>query len=122
MIGNALVWAPESIGERGQRVVSAIPVEYRRKVRWLTNVAVIQDKAGNDIRTDGQLRIATELEIGSIVWDGLLDDLPGTGTAAPTSGLLEVVADMSTDDLKGRNTCYMYGLQRYSGVLPCYGN
>lgn len=59
-----------------------------------------------------------DLNIGDIVWQGSLDDLDGTGTAPPTTGLHRVISFDSNEDLKGREIMRIAVLMRHSEVLP----
>lgn len=95
-------------------------------VRWNDKQADMLDPAGNKVRVDAMVIAAQDIPVFSVLWPGsqedLEDELYGTGsifddTLVPSEGLVRVVADNTTRDLKGRNTRYEFGVKRYSGTL-----
>jgi len=113
---DALLWVANGVGQRGQPIVSSIPVEL--KIRLLNKQVLTLDAHGNNILLDGTFVADRDIPMGSILWEGTIDDLVGTGTAPPTSGLLEVKLSDGTKDIKGRNEFFTGGFLKYNDRMP----
>lgn len=118
---KGVLWVRTGTSPTGGAIVSATPEEI--DVRWVNAQTEVLDPHGNRVALDGTAVTDRMIPIGSILWQGSLDDITGTGSAAyPTSGLLEVKMSSSIKDIKGRNTKYSAGFLKYNDVIPVSWN
>ncbi len=112
---DALLFLATGKDRYGKILVSITPVELR--VRWNDKQRRVLDRQGNTIAVDATAIVDRDIPLGSILWRGGIDDLPGT-SPIPTSGLMEVKLSNSVDDLKGRVTRYDVAMIRATDTLP----
>lgn len=115
-VDTALLWERIGTGGRGQAIVASIPIELQ--VQWDGSQSVVLDAVGNKIAVDSSVIADRVILVGSIMWQGSLDDLEGTGTSPPTADLMEVKYYNGTSDIKGRNMVHEVKLLRYNSELP----
>lgn len=116
-VQKAVLWIPTGDNVYGQKVVGTNGVEIN--VRWVGKTAERLNPQGNTITLDATIITDRVIPIGSIIWQGSLDDIPGTATPRiPTSRFYEVKTMNSTGDIKNRFTRYEAGLMRYSDSFP----
>lgn len=113
---TALYWEWRGKDRYGHPVVSPDPVELR--VRWINRQQEVLDRQGNTMAVDGTVILGQAVVVGSILWLGSLDDLPGTGTAAPDSGLVQVITYDETSDIKNRFVRREATFMRFTDSLP----
>ncbi len=92
---------------------------YQIKGRWDTDLRQMRDATGKLVNTDVQLITDQEdVVIGSIMWLGLVQDLPNPVT--DVTDLFKVIAVNETNDI--RKTADVMereiGLARYKNTLP----
>lgn len=113
---SAVLWGFAGSNGYGEPTVAA-PVEI--PARWVYKQREVTGPNGDPQAIDAQLVVKQDVDVGSIVWEGTLDDLPGTGTDyTPTSGILEVVSIDRAKDIKGRVVRRTLNLVRYTDSLP----
>jgi hypothetical protein len=112
---KALLYAKEDDDTHGRAVVSETPEEIG--VRWVQRQSEALDPQGATITVDATAHVGQEVEIGSVMWLGGLEDLSGT-SLVPESDLFQVVTYTGVPDIKGRNTRREVGLIRFGSSLP----
>lgn len=110
---KALLWAANGVNTHGQVTVASTPSEI--VVRWATKRRTVVDAKGNAIGVDATVVVNQEIEIGSIIWLGSLDDAAGS---TPTSDLMEVRTYDETPDIKNRHRRREVTVARYNDTLP----
>lgn len=122
---RALLWRRSGNDAYARQIVALESEEIW--VIWDSKKTEMRAPDGKKINVDGQITTITDIEIGSIVWEGGLEDLrdslPGTGTGTstfdiPLTELFEVVAFDASYDLKGRVQARIAGIKRYSDTMP----
>lgn len=75
---------------------------------------------GTVLTLDGDLVADRDLAVGSLLYDGDADSLPGTGTGTPDGdyGLYQVVDVERTRSICGKYTFWGWMVQRYMGTIP----
>lgn len=117
----ALLWVRTGTDDYGEHQVANEAVEI--SVRWNNKKHIVSLANGTPVTIDALVITDREIEVGSAMWLGSLDDLPGTGTGSnPETDLMEVVYCNVTKDLKGRNTRYSVGLKFSKDSLPQQGD
>lgn len=110
----AVLWAASGLDTHGRQTVEP-PVEIQ--VRWKHTQRMGSDARGNPVSIDAQVVVAQDVPMGSVMWEGKLDDLPGT-SYVPESDVMEVVGQDTVPDIKGRNVHRVLSLSRSSDSLP----
>lgn len=112
---DAVLWAKTGADEYNVTLVSsAVGI----KCRWVNKRREVVDAKGNTIATDAQVVVCADIPVGSILWEGCIDDIAGTGSdPAPTGGLMSVITSDRATDIKGRVTRRTLNLMRYNDVL-----
>lgn len=120
---DAVLWPVAGKGADGLPYVTATACE-EIKVRWTQQLRTGTDARGNNVTTTVTIAAvrkvngeAARIALGSLVWLGTLDEIPGTSNA-PTSDLWEVVTESYALDVRGRNKRFEYGLMRHHNRLP----
>lgn len=111
----AVLWPAGGYDEFGQPTVGE-PQEIQ--VRWVNRQSRALSPEGNTITLDASVVTVEDIPVGSIMWEGTLDDWYGIGSAGQDSGLMEVVSADYTPDLKGRVWRKNLGLKFYKDTLP----
>lgn len=111
---KAVLWAKTGVGRYGEPTLAA-PVEL--VVRWDDKKIEMADKQGDIVSYDALVVVTQDILIGSLMWHGGLDDLPGTAYQ-PESDVMEVKVFDKCPDLKGRNYRRVVGLMRTKDALP----
>ena len=97
----AVYWARVGSDRFGQPTVSDVALEVM--VRWDGQTRTVFGPNGDPITLDATIGGWTfDPAIGSMVWPGRLDDLPGTGQR-PTTDLFRIVGVNVTPDVRGRS-------------------
>jgi len=107
---DAVLWAAGSIDNYGQYQVQS-PVEI--KVRWEDVQEEIGDPAGGTVITSSRVFVDRVIAVGSLMWEGKLEDLP-----TPVTNLKRVASYSKIPDIKGRNDRRFVQLVTYSDSLP----
>lgn len=115
-VHTAVLWPATGKNELGQYVVGS-PVQ-DIKVQWDDRRNEMLDNQGNVVSVDATVFSNRDIPMGSIMRKGSYSDWMGTGSGADLTDLMQVKMVQITDDLKGRNRVYFYGLMRYTDTLP----
>lgn len=123
---KAVYWEAIGFDEYGQYKRQSFSIEL--SVRWKYGKADTVDANGNTVAVDAVVVVDRYIPVGSIFYDGSLDDLAGdvsgtgTGTdfvpAANEVTLYEVLTYAETPDLKNRWIRRTVGLRRLSDTMP----
>lgn len=114
----AVVWYAAGRDNYNNLTVSPA-VEVPARWEWKTRESRLAD--GNSKQVVAEVLLDRELPIGSLLWQGRLMNLLGTGTGVhvPTDEeYLQIIDFDSIPDIKERDTQYTAYLMRYSGKLP----
>lgn len=109
-------WPAVGVDGYGEPVVGN-PEEPFVRCRFDLTVSSSDKGRDSDKTRDATVRTEKPLCVGDLVWQGSLDDLPGTSALVPTSDVFVVTRDESVIDIKGRCTGYEYSLSRYRETL-----
>ena len=114
---RAVLWeATGATDEFSQPTLSA-PVEII--VRWVNKRKEMIDPQGNKVSVDATAVVNQAVPIGSEMWlaplvtDSALDQWYGTGSAGQDSGVMQVIADNFTPDIKNRVNRRTVGLMKF---------
>ena len=114
---TALYWSDAGSDTYGQmRVRAAREI----MVRWVFVRREIIDADGNKAQLDAEVVMNEQPTIGSLMWQGDLDDFNGTGSGSAYGGveLYEVKVVEYTPDIKNRMIRWTAGLARHGSNLP----
>ena len=96
----ALYW--ERVGDNDQgEPTFATRIEL--DVRWVDKRQMVTDANGAPVATEASVKVDREIIIGSVLWKGGEDDIPGAGTGDPDSDFFQVVTYDETPNTKGNN-------------------
>lgn len=109
-VADAVYWEALRYDSHGEFIVLSPRAV---KVRWNADIKDATDPEGHKISYPATLSCLETLAVGSIVWEGLLADLP----AVPTH-LYQLDQDVSGLDIKGRRTRFLFTLSRFTDALP----
>jgi len=109
----AVLWSPAGHTRTGDKKINT-GVEL--SVRWEDEISGNRPKKSDEEQYDALIVVAEDIEIGSIVWEGELTDLP---VSIPTvTSLYEVINFKKVTDVKGRNIRRVCHLKKWSNTLP----
>lgn len=103
----AVYWAKAGQDGYNEPLLSA-PVEL--KVRWLNRKSQMVGPEGTPITVDATVVLGQEVELGSELWLGTLENYYGIGSSGSDTEHMRVVAYRETTDLKHRHTRRVAGL------------
>ncbi len=107
---TAVLWPANGVDNYGEYKVDD-PVQIN--VRWEEGQREALDSNGNPIGVDALVVVDQVIAVGSIMWEGLLEDV-----ASPPVNLKQVVNFTAIPDLKGHEVRRTVLLIRYSNELP----
>jgi len=110
-----IAWEYQGRDSYGEIKVSDDPLSL--KVRWIPKRRELRDANDNIVVIDVSVIADRELPIGTIIWRGDLDDLPGT-QEFPETNVYQIVVVNTANDIKGRNTRYELMASRYKNQFP----
>ena len=113
---RAVLWPRKGTDLNGQPTVD-VALRREIKVRWNAKSHEVLAADGSTIAADGLVVVKQDVAVGSILWLGALDDIPGT-SYVPQSGLMQVIRFNDTKDLKGRFTRRTLSVMRWNDRLP----
>lgn len=111
---DAILWVFAGRDAYNEPTVSS-PVEVR--LRWDDKSSEVIAPDGTVVKADATVITSRDVPIGSILWKGTLEDIPGT-SFTPTSGLMYSVSQDYKKDVKARATARTVGLMRFNNQLP----
>lgn len=115
---KALLWAAN-----GRDINGEVKVDEKTEidVRWERGTWESLDALGNRIAVTSRVVVDRDILVGSIMWEGSMDDYLsgeyGTGTGQSVE-LDQVMGFEKTPDLKARSFYRVVSLVRYSKELP----
>lgn len=113
---TALLWTRTGTDSYGQPTTVTDPVELsprtRTGVRWNVKRSEILDAQGNSVSLDAQAMVDREIEIGSYMWLGTLNDWIDSGSDSSDQEIHEVKVCDVMRDIKGRAIAHTVGLMR----------
>src|SRR5438046_3060213 len=109
----AVLWAITGRDEYNNATLAA-PVEIA--ANWQKTRRQVVTVDGSTVAVEAVVEVDQEIEPGSVVWEGRLEDIPGTALV-PESGLYEVVTCPVTNDVRGRATYTKVTLMRRTDTL-----
>lgn len=86
---------------------------YEINVRWDASRTKVIGQDGQLINTDVQIIADQQVPIGSIMWQGIWEDLDD-----PPINLFRVVYASETPDIRGGEKSFEYSLARFNNTLP----
>ena len=116
--GTAVLWPFLGYAANGELVVEE-PVQL--DVRWTWVRSSVVNSEGVRVAVDAKVVVDREVSEDSLLWEGELADLTGTGSTQPSPGDIMRVATVSEGrDFKydPRNVRRELGLVFYKGRLP----
>lgn len=113
----ATLWERNGVDAYG-RPTYATPVEVC--VRWDDVYRNVRKANGDTVTVEAIITADRNVPIGSAVWLGSYEDLPGTGSASttPEDSSHEIYAVDVTPDIKGRVYHYKWQLMRRNALRP----
>ena len=111
---KAILWTRKGVNRQGQVTLND-PVEIM--VRWKWVKREVLDKQGNTVAIDAEVVTVETVPIGSVMWLGELNDLPGTAEV-PEEDTMQVVSAPTTPDIKGRFIQRTLMLMRIKDTMP----
>ncbi len=111
---KALLWTIVGRDRYAQPIVSG-PTEI--DVRWNDISREVLDPVGNVITIEAEVVSGIPIPVGSIMWSGGIDDLPGTASV-PEQNLMLVKYYNAIPDLKARFFYHSVQLIRFRDTLP----
>lgn len=111
---KAVLWERTGYDRTGQPTVTASPVEL--DVRWDETFRQVPSRDRTPTTIEAVAVVTRDIPIGSLMWLGSLDDLPGTDHT-PSSDVMEVHSYNGVPDLKNRVTYREVNLKRFKNVL-----
>ena len=75
------------------------------------------DRQGNTVAIDAEVVTVEDVPVGSVMWLGGLDDLPGTAMV-PEEDAMQVITVPVTPDIKGRFKSRTLMLMRMKDTMP----
>lgn len=115
--GTAVLWPFLGYSANGEVVVEE-PVEV--EVRWQWKRSAMVNSEGVTVAVDAKVVVDRDVDENSLMWEGELADLSGTGSTQPTPGeIMRVAVTLEGRDFKydPRNTRRELGLVFYKGRL-----
>jgi len=86
-------------------------------VRWEDVTSETVDAKGNTVSIDAVVVVDREIAIGSILWKGRLEDIPGT-TGVPDGDLRQVIKYSEIPDTKAQYFRRLVYCMRFKESLP----
>lgn len=111
---KAVYWERIGTDEQGEPIIDD-PIEL--DVRWEKKKSQALMPQGQTISIDATIVVDRDLVEGSLIWEGGLEDIPGT-SLVPESNLLEIITFEKIPDVKGRKFRRRVGVIRFNNSLP----
>lgn len=111
---KALLWEADGYDLYGEEKVKA---KVQLDVRWENGFKEVIDEQGNTIGVDATVVVDRDIPIGSVMWEGGLNDIPGTA-AVPDGDFKRVMHATRVPDWKGQRYRRVVFLMRLSDELP----
>jgi hypothetical protein len=108
-------WDGEEVDDYGDPKVGAA-TEF--SCRWENVDEEFTTADGSVIRIVANVIVNSEVPVGSIVYEGPLSNIVGTGTTDTIQNLKEVKAYTRVENIKGRHTRRILKLAKFHDTLP----
>lgn len=112
---DAVLWSFAGHDSTGEPKVSN-PVQI--ECRWIWKKTQSTDATGNTVMMDATVVVDREIDDGSILWEGTLDQWEDTGSEEDNPDLVEVKSYKEVKDIRGREFYRELGCSFYKGRLP----
>lgn len=112
---TALLWAVIGVDAHNEPVVG-LPDEIQ--VRWENARVQMASADGTVVTVDATAVVGRDVNEGSLMRLGDLEDWNGTGSNDDDNGLMQVVAFSKVPDVKGRNFRRVVGMIRFRDEVP----
>jgi hypothetical protein len=112
---DAVLWSKAGHDATGEAKVSS-PMQI--ECRWVWKKTQSTDATGNTVMLDATVVVDREIEDGSILWNGTLEEWEDVGSEETNPELMEVKTYKETKDMRGRETYRELGCAFYRGRLP----
>lgn len=113
---TAVLWPLAGYDREGQPYVTQTG-RTEIQVRWNRQRRQVTDAENNTVVIDGTVIGDRDVAVGSVLWEGAEEDIPGTAYE-PTSNLFLIYSSNKFNDIKGRNIRYEWMVVRHSNTLP----
>lgn len=117
---SALLWPTTGTDSFGQPLHDFTVDPLCLTVRWVNKRKMTSDAAGNPVQIDAVVIANRAVATGSLMWEGGLKDVLGTGNTPP-SDIMIVIGYDTTKDIKGRFLRRELYLSRYKNTLNSSG-
>jgi|TARA_R110000824_G_scaffold89320_4_gene219050 hypothetical protein len=108
-----VIWTSAGHTRTGDKTVNT---GTQLQVRWEDEISGNRPDKSDEEQYDAKIIVAEDVAIGSIVWQGMLTDLP---IPIPTvTSLYEVISFKKVPDVKGRNLRRICLVKKWSNTLP----
>ena len=115
VVHSVVVWLRIGTDRTARPILSDTALEL--KCRWDSSTKTVLDTQGNSVSIDATISgFSIHIPIGSAVWKGTIDDIPGT-SEIPVLDVMEVVTVTDTEDIRGRDTYREATLVRQKDTL-----
>lgn len=133
---KAVLWTRKGVNRQGQLKLNS-PAEIIVRWKWVKREIV--DRQGNTVAIDAEVVTVQDIPVGSVLWLGSVDDLPGgapswsdawgdswsdawgseeAGGGLPTEDVMQVITAPTTPDIKGRFKMRTLMLMRMKDTMP----
>lgn len=112
---DAVLWSFAGHSPTGEPKVST-PIQI--ECRWMWKKTQATDATGNTVMLDATVIVDREIDDGSILWLGTLDQWEDSGSEESNPELVEVKSYKEVKDIRGRESYRELGCSFYKGRLP----
>ncbi len=111
----AVLWRKTGTDRYGKPVLDDAEEQV---VRWENVQKEVQGPQGEPLTVLAEVTVDNEIPLGSVMWEGTLDDWLGTGSAGSDVDLREVLGKETVPDIHGRVSWRIVNLGYYRGNKP----
>lgn len=109
----AVLWPATGRPSRSGEARVGPPIEVA--CRWRRMRREVTDAQGNTVVIEASVMLDRPAPVGSQMWRGTLDEWEGVRADRGRAEVMRVATANETDDVKGRDTAYRVGLQKFRG-------
>lgn len=111
----AVLWPFLRLDDHGETIIDQ-PEEVN--VRWVWKQSQMLNDKGQPVAVNATVITDDDIPLGSIMWEGSLEDYYAVGSAGDADWLMEVSSIGKAPDIKGRDYQFKYGLTFYRNERP----
>jgi len=116
LLEDAILWRRSGTTGKGEPIL-LYPESV--KARWVMGRRQTLDSKSQVQAYDAQVAVCCDVEVGSVMWQGHLSEVPGTADPpTPETNLMLVIGIKQARDVKGRVVRTECQLVRWNGTLP----